>query len=418
LPSYFSEFDPKAYVNWEMEVAKEFRKFELSEKQKVTTASMVLTNYSLNLLKCLARHDKVTKTWKDMKRNFRKECVPEYYANYLLAKLHFLKQGKKSIAVYYNDLKFHMLHCSLEECEETIENRFLRGLNTKIQDRLLHEAYDSLSCLIELASKIEIQLATTLSEVSKKLPTCQEKNSFNLIPFVVCSAMTNFGQDEKDLVEHPSKKESENSKCVCAEISHVNEKTCDLIVDQCEPIALVLNLSTTPASLEQSLVELVAVFPLLQDNYKIVPCDKEKFCDHASLISTIQLVHGHDNSILDDRHAEVRRGHCIDSEKEELKITSSLNCLGYIKFDFVCDLNSLDNELFQKSGLLYFDYCSFPTIGLCDKNNKYIVQRVYTCSHLKTSLMVSLSDQIMTCIQTNNTISSFSTVDHMLQVNF
>jgi hypothetical protein len=32
-----------------MEVDKEFRKFELSEEQKVTTGSMVLTNSALNL---------------------------------------------------------------------------------------------------------------------------------------------------------------------------------------------------------------------------------------------------------------------------------------------------------------------------------------------------------------------------------
>jgi hypothetical protein len=129
-------------------------------------------------------------------------------------------------------------------------------------------------------------------------------------------------------------------------------------------------------------------------------------------------VHGHDNSILDDTHAEVRHVHCIDSEKEVLKIIYSLNCLGYIEFDFVCDLNSLENELFQKSGLLYFNYCSFHAIGLCYNNNKYIVKRVYICSDLKTSLMVSPSDQIMNCIQPNNTISSFPTVDHKLQVNF
>jgi hypothetical protein len=81
-------------------------------------------------------------------------------------------------------------------------------------------------------------------------------------------------------------------------------------------------------------------------------------------------------------------------------------------------LNSLENELFQKSGFLYFDYCSFHAIGLCDKNNKYIVKRVYICSDLKTSLMVSPSDQIMTCIKPNNTISDFPTIDHKLQVNF
>jgi hypothetical protein len=190
-----------------------------------------------------------------------------------------------------------------------------------------------------------------------------------------------------------------------------------ITVTPCEPIALVLNLSTTPASLEQSLVEHIAEFPLLQDDYKIVPCDKEKLCDHASLISTTQLVHGHDNSILGDTYAEVRRVHCIDSEKEELKIISSLNCLGYIKFDFICDLNSLENKLFQKSGLLYLDYCIFYAIGLYDNNNIYIVQEVYICLDL-TSFMVSLSDKKVTCIKANNTISSFSPVDHTLQDNF
>jgi hypothetical protein len=128
----------------------------------------------------------------------------------------------------------------------------------------------------------------------------------------------------------------------------VNDETHSLIMAPCEPIILVLNLSTTYASLEQSLVKSVTEILLLQDDYKIVPCDKKKLCDHASLISTTQLVHVHDNSILDDTHTEVRRVHCIDNEKEELKIMSSINCLGYIEFDFVCH----ENELFQKSGLL------------------------------------------------------------------
>jgi hypothetical protein len=173
----------------------------------------------------------------------------------------------------------------------------------------------------------------------------------------------------------------------------VNDETHTLAMAPCEPIALMLNLATTPASLEQSLVEPVVEIPLLQDDYKIVPCDKEKLCDHASLISTTQLVHRHDTSVLDDTHAEVRRVHCIDSEKEELKIISSLNCLGYIKFDFICDLNSLENELFQKSGLLYLDYCTFHAIGLYDNNNRYTVQKVYICSDLITSFMVPLSDK-------------------------
>jgi hypothetical protein len=102
------------------------------------------------------------------------------------------------------------------------------------------------------------------------------------MPFVVCSAMSNFGQNKKDLATQPIEVESEKGKSICAK------------------------------------------------------------------------PHTFSN-------------HCNDSEKEELKIISFLNCLGYIEFDFVCDLNSLENELFQKSGLLYLDYCTFHAIGLYDE---------------------------------------------------
>jgi hypothetical protein len=238
------------------------------------------------------------------------------------------------------------MRCGLEECEEATENRFLRGLNTEIQDMLLHETYNSLTCLVELASKIEIQLALSEETIAEPSSTCEKKNYIDEKPFVVCSTMSNFGQNKKNLAAHPIEEESDKGKSLCAKLNHVNDETHSLTVVPCEHIALVLNLSTNPASLEQSLVEPVAEFPLLQNDYKIVPCDKQKLCDHASLISKTQLVHRHDNSILDDTHAEVRRVHCNDSEKEELKIISSLNCLDYIEFDFVCDLNSLENELF------------------------------------------------------------------------
>jgi hypothetical protein len=259
---------------------------------------------------------------------------------------------------------------------------------------LLHETYNFLTCLVKLASKIEIQLALSEETIAEPSPTCENKNCIDEMSFVMCSAMSNLGQNKKDLVAHPIVEESKKGKSICAELNNVNDETYTLAVAPCEPIGLVLNLSTTPVSLEQSLVELVAEFPLLQDDYKIVPCNKEKLCDHASLISTTQLVHGYDTSILDDTHAEVRRVYCIDSEKEEFKIISSLNCLGYIRFNFVCNLNSLEIELFQKSGLLYLDYCTFHAFGLYDNNNSYIVQKVYICSDLTTSFMVPRSDKI------------------------
>jgi hypothetical protein len=129
-----------------------------------------------------------------MKRLFRKECIPEYYANYLLAKLNSLKQGDNSIETNYHNLKFHIMHCGLEECEEATGNRFLRGLNTKIQDMLLHETYNSLTCLVELASKIEIQLALTEETTAELSPACENKNCIDDMPFVVCSASLTLGR--------------------------------------------------------------------------------------------------------------------------------------------------------------------------------------------------------------------------------
>jgi hypothetical protein len=234
--------------------------------------------------------------------------------------------------------------------------------------------------------KNEIQLALSEETILEPSLTCENKNCIDVMSFVVCSAMSNFGHNKKDLVTQPIEVESEKGKSICVELNHVNDETHSLTMAPCEHIALVLNLSTTSTSLEQSLVEPVTKFPLLQDDYKIVPCD------HAWLIST-QLVHGHDNYILDDTHAAVRRVHFIVSEKEEFKIISSINCLGYIEFDFVCHLNSLENELFQKSGLLYRDYCTFHALGLYDNNNSYIVHKVYICSDLTTSFMVPWIDK-------------------------
>jgi hypothetical protein len=137
-----------------------------------------------------------------MKRIFRKECVTEYYADYLVAKLNNLKQGDNSIETYCHNLKFHIMRCGLEECEETTENRFLRGLITEIQDMLLHKTYNSLTYLVKLASMIEIQLALSEEIIAEPSPTCENKNCVDEMPFVVCSAMSNLGQNKTDLAAH------------------------------------------------------------------------------------------------------------------------------------------------------------------------------------------------------------------------
>jgi hypothetical protein len=91
----------------------------------------------------------------------------------------------------------------------------------------------------------------TIAELS---PACENKNYIDEMPFVVYSAMSNLGQNKKDLATDPIVEESKKGKSICAELNNVNDETHTLAMASCEPIALVLNLSTTPASLEQSLI--------------------------------------------------------------------------------------------------------------------------------------------------------------------
>jgi hypothetical protein len=74
---------------------------------------------------------------------------------------------------------------------------------------ILHETYNSLTYLVELASKIEIQLALSKETIAESSPTCENKNCIDKMACVVCYAMSNFGQNKKDLTAHPIEKDSE-----------------------------------------------------------------------------------------------------------------------------------------------------------------------------------------------------------------
>jgi hypothetical protein len=100
------------------------------------------------------------------------------------------------------------------------------------------------------------------------------------------------------------------------------------------------------------------------------------------------------------------RVHSITSEKEEFEIISSSNCLGYIKFDFLCDLKSLVNELYEKSDLPSFNHCLLHAIGKYDSKRQYLVHRIYICSDLKSPLGLHDHDKIGGCTNANNVSQS------------
>ena len=102
----------------------------------------------------------------------------------------------------------------------------------------------------------------------------------------------------------------------------------------------VLNLTTNDAN--KALLEPSIDFPLSNDECFIDLCDKEELCDSAIIILIPQLVKETDSFVLDQNTcAENKKMLPIASEKDELKLLSSLNTLDYIEFDNLCTLSSL-----------------------------------------------------------------------------
>jgi len=62
----------------------------------------------------------------------------------------------------------------------------------------------------------------------------------------------------------------------------------------------------------------------------------------------LEIVHGHVQPDLDDKHAIFPNVHFIDEEKEALELISSLNTLGYIEFDVLSNLKCLEEKFFSQ----------------------------------------------------------------------
>jgi hypothetical protein len=120
----------------------------------------------------------------------------------------------------------------------------------------------------------------------------------------------------------------------------------------------VLNYFTNHAFTEQLLVEPTLDLSLSQDDFLDVPYDKDNLCNNASAIHILKP----------HTCAEIKHVIHIASANGELKPLSSLNTLGYIEFDFLFNLNCLEDRLVEYADFLWFSRQTYHAI---DKyNNK------------------------------------------------
>ena len=178
----------------------------------------------------------------------------------------------------------------------------------------------------------------------------------------------------------------------------------------------VQNLSTLHANEEQQIVEPTADFPLSQNELLAVPCDKEDLCADDPFTPMPQVANKCDTFGLEPyKCAEDRLFHPITCAQDELNLLSSLNTLGYIEFDILCNLNYLKEKLKFDSSLPSFNHCSLHAIGKYDNKGEYLVHRVYICSNLKYPYGLQYHERIGGCTNTNNVLQSFSSFSDMQQ---
>jgi hypothetical protein len=94
----------------------------------------------------------------------------------------------------------------------------------------------------------------------------------------------------------------------------------------------------------------------------------------------------------------------IATERDKLKLLSSLNTLGYIEFDTLCALSSL-REKFLCTELPWLSRYTYHFIGKYNYNGEYMVQQIYICLNLKSPFVVKQYDQSEGCNRYNHVMS-------------
>ena len=119
---------------------------------------------------------------------------------------------------------------------------------------------------------------------------------------------------------------------------------------------VVLNFYTNHAMTEQLLVGPTLDLPLSQDDLLHIPCDKDDLPDHE-----------HERT---EPHAFAEFTNVIHvaSDTDEMKLLSSLQTLGYIKFDVLCNLSNLKEKFFMCADWPWLSRHTYHVIG--KYNNK------------------------------------------------
>jgi hypothetical protein len=110
-----------------------------------------------------------------------------------------------------------------------------------------------------------------------------------------------------------------------------------------------------------------------------VSCDKDAWCATTSILHA-----GAENKLV--MH--------VSSRSDELHLLSSLHTLGYIEFDDLCNLDSLEERIFEHPDLPWLSRHSYHVIGKYNNKGQYMVHRIYICTNLNSPFVVQDYDRL------------------------
>ncbi|CAI9089811.1 OLC1v1024451C1 [Oldenlandia corymbosa var. corymbosa] len=165
LPEFLGKADPDLYLEWETNVDKVFSLHNYSEQYKVGAAIAEFrqnaNTWWLDVMRRRRRdgEGEVT-TWRELKRLMRATYVPKTYQKKLRSELQDLRQGTRSCMEFYYELIALRSKLQIDESDDAMEARFIRGLNRNIRDQAEIEAMkcNSLEEVVAFADLIEKHL--------------------------------------------------------------------------------------------------------------------------------------------------------------------------------------------------------------------------------------------------------------------
>ncbi|KAK1684787.1 hypothetical protein QYE76_045635 [Lolium multiflorum] len=141
-----------------------WRLHDYTEDRKVKLASSEFDGYALRWWDGVTRarqedNELPVLTWREMKAIMQARFVPTNYLRTIYDKLTLLRQGVKTVDVYFMEMEMLMQRGRVRESLEMTMHRFLHGLKYDIKGIVRHHSYTTMNELLHHAREAEAQLA-------------------------------------------------------------------------------------------------------------------------------------------------------------------------------------------------------------------------------------------------------------------